>query len=331
MYPNVDFDSHTYISSLREPFPVSQTLVLQITNPGAEDLPLRNDTGQASFPLKPAETAQPIDGVTLFYLVFPLGDQESDFTTEERFEQMTVTLPNTLNYQRVGKNTIVLFPTSTFSLEQTDLLEILFGNVISMGPGEKMVCIDVFCLDGKTKTNLGRRALYRTAHPLSIGAFQLDRACEKSAFRDHLRFSYAVYGASLSLLTPGDTALSAQYPEEGGTLSVETTIYQPTFYGINAFQGEQMINAALECPLQKASIQSFLGTYTVNQDGTRDVTLKILVENTRHAYLSKIGRIPVTPGQACTTVLRNQSPDLTYTLAVENEEGLIRREVTWQS
>lgn len=330
MYPNIDFDSHSYISSLDEPFLISQTLVLQITNPGAESLTLHNDTGQTSFDLKPVEEAQPIEGLTMFYLVFPLGEDENAFTTEAFFEKITIALPETLHFQKVGKDTIVIYPTSTISLEQLDLLEIVFGNVISMGEAEKMVCVDITCFDGDAKIALGHRALYRKAHPLTISAFSLDRACETSAFRDKLTFSYAVCGATQSILTPGDVVLPSQYPTGGGALTVETMIYQPTFYGINAFNAENMASTTLECNLKKASIKSFQGSYTVNKDQTRDVTLEIDVENTRHAYLNKVGRIAVTPGQVYTMTLGEQSPNASYTLTVENEDGLIRRDVEWK-
>lgn len=49
------------------------------------------------------------------------------------------------------------------------------------------------------------------------------------------------------------------------------------------------------------------------------------MEDTWHAYLNKAEHISVTPGQVYTETLRSQSSIASsYTLIVENEDGLIR-------
>lgn len=330
MCPNIDFFPNNYITSLNESFLNSQTLVVQITNPGAQSLTLQNVSGGQSFAFKPIEKATPIDGLTMFYLVFPLGDCENDFTTEEFFDQITIVPSDNLCYQRVGKDTIVIFPKRNISLEQLDLLEVLLCNVVSTGKAENMICVDITYFDSNTKIPLGRRALYRKAPPMTISAFSLDRACETFAFRDKLTFSYAVLEATQSMLIPGDIALSEQTSADKDLHSIETVIYRPTVYGINAFNNENMVSRTLACNPQKASIRSFKGSYTTTDDQTREVILEIEVENTRHVYLNKLGRIEVIPNQKNIKKLENQSPKASYKLYVENEDGLIMREIEWK-
>ena len=351
MYPDIDFYPDSLISSRDEPFYIEQNLVQKIENSGEEPLILHNDQGASSFDFKPIESAEPIRGLTMLYLVFPLGEEKGDFSAKSLFDQIRFSLPENLLSQKVGDDTIVIYPSSTITLEQMDMLEVVMSHVVSTGDTEEMVLVKTAFFDADSEVFAGRRALYRKSHPLAIAGFSLADACRGFGFRDKLTFSYAVLGAEQSILTPGDVALPSActadplpekaaspgmaLPQAGaaaaGAYETDTVIYRNTVYGINAFRGGDMVSASLECVLKRASIVSFRGSYTVNQDKTRNVTLYIEVENTRHAYLNNIGRIELEPGKTLTLGLQNQEADATYRLTVENEDGLSWKNVEWKS
>lgn len=331
MYPDIDFYPDSLISSRDEPFYIEQNLVLKIENSGEEPLILHNDQGASSFDFKPIESAEPIRGLTMLYLVFPLGEEKGDFSAKSLFDQIRFSLPENLLSQRVGDDTIVIYPSSTITLEQMDMLEVVMSHVVSTGETEEMVLVKTAFFDADSEVFAGRRALYRKSHPLAIAGFSLADACRVFGFRDKLTFSYAVLGAEQSILTPGDVVLPSACTAAAGAYETDTVIYRNTVYGINAFRGGDMVSASLECVLKRASIVSFRGSYTVNQDKTRNVTLYIEVENTRHAYLNNIGRIELEPGKALTLGLQNQEADATYRLTVENEDGLSWKNVEWKS
>lgn len=323
MYPSIDFYPHHLITSDLEPITVEQQLILQIRNLTAEPISFYNDSGKACYEFLPIESAQPIPGLSMLYLVFPLGTGETDFTTEEYFKKIKITLPDTLNCQRVGNDTLVIFPSATTVLEQMDLYEILLEPVITTGRSGIPSLVGTTLFTDDAKISLGFRPLYRITHSLQIEQFELSEDCLISGFQDELNFHYRILGATDGLLTPGDTVLSPQGD------SVSCTLYQPTVYALTAACGNTQIDRKLEILPRRASISSFKGKYVKNGDQTRDVTLSILVENTRHAYLNRVGRITVTPGKLMEYKLEKQEADLDYRLSVENEDGLSVSEVEW--
>lgn len=329
MFPSIDFYPHTFISSRDEPILLEQTLALQISNLSTESFLWKNDTGNTTFNFKPLSDAEPVKGLSMLYLVFPLGEQPGDFTIEDFFSQVEFALPECLLYDKADKNTLVIYPAATITLEPMDLFEILLKRVITTGASGEMVLIHLTYFDENNKIPLGQRALYRTTHPLAITGFSLAKECLPYAFRDLLTFSYTILGAEKSLLAPGDTVLSLQTAEENDSLSINTTLYTPTVYALYAFAKDKMVSQRLECIPREASIVFFRGSYTINPNNTWDVTLQIKVENTRHAYLNRIGRIPVTPGEITKLELKDQQPDTPYILYVENEDGLPNQPVEW--
>lgn len=330
MYPNIDFDPQYYFSSKDEAFSLPQTLVLQLNNFGTEPIKLSHETQVDPKDFKPLAKAEPIPGLTMLYLVFSLGTEPECFVTEEQFSQITFTLPDQLCFQKVGSDTIVIYPAATMFLEGMDMIEILMQNVISQGETDKMILIELAYFDEDTKVSMGFRPLYRKRPPLSISCFSLEKECQCSGFRDQLTFSYLANGTDKILLTPGDFTLTQKH--DGEKLpQFHTQLYRSTVYSINACCGENMVSStAVECRANEASIDAFTGTYTENKDGTRNVTLKISVKNTRHVYINRVGRIEVPPEGTIIKELKNQPRSVKYELRVENENGLIKQAVQWE-
>lgn len=330
MYPTIDFNTHDLISSQDQPLSIDQTLVLQISNLSGESILLQNNTGQEEFDFKPLSQAAPIEGLTMLYLVFPLGEKTGDFSTEELFSQITFMIPANLSYKKIGNDTIVIYPKMDITLEPMDLLEVLLKNVISFGSSGEMVLVDLTYFDMDCKVYLGKRPLFRTAPPLSIAEFCLTEDSHPSAFRDILTFSYCVLGADQCIFTPSDTTLPLRTTEGAGTPDTKTILYHPVTYALNAFHKENMVSRKLECIPKRASIVSFEGSTSVNSAGSRDVTLEIEVENTRHVYISRIGRIPVIPGTKNIYKLKAVKELPPFILSIENEDGLQEMAVVWK-
>ncbi len=330
MYPTIDFNTHDLVSSKDQPLSIDQTLVLQISNLSGESILLQNHTGQTEFDFKPLSQAVPIEGLTMLYLVFPLGEGAGDFSTEELFSQITFMIPTNLGCQKIGSDTLVIYPKTDITLEPMDLFEVLLKNVISFGAPEEMVLIDLTYFDTDCKVYLGKRPLYRTAPPLSIAEFCFAEDSHPSAFRDILTFSYCVLGADQCIFTPGDATLPLKAAKDAGTLSAKTMLYRPATYALNVFHKENMASRKLECIPQRASIVSFEGSTSANPDQSWNVTLEIKVENTRHVYINRIGRIPVIPGVKNTYTLKVKKELPPFILYVENEDGLQETAVVWK-
>lgn len=317
----LDISPNTIASSRSEPRDAPNRLVLQIRNLSEQDVTLHNDTGKTDYDFKPLSKAEGIEGLTMIYFVFCLGSSNGCLTTEEHFNKATLSSTELFTFKRVGRDTLVFFPTKTTELSPCDLTELVINNLVTdQPPGTSSLCTAVF-FDGFASRTSGRSPIHIIRHPLQIPDFEVAKGHGCASFRDMVRFHYLVMGADSCIFTPGDMPLAKNaYDTSKG--SYDALLYSRTMYTLVAEQGNQKISRSFEVIPLTAEILSFSAEVKQETNGTFTATLKFSVKNTRHAFLSFIGRIEVENGVEQTVTCCQAQREVSYTLSVENANGL---------
>lgn len=325
----LDISPNTVATGRNEPCEVQNSLVLQIRSTANDGILLCNDSGRTDYDFLPLEQAVPIEGLTMLYFAFTLGDEEGCLTTAGYFEKIRLSCPEDFAVRRVGDDTIVFYPIKTMEFSSCDVAELRILDLVTDLPAGTSTVCEAFAFTGGETYTLNSCPVHIVRHPLRIPVFEVAPGFGCASFGDRVRFLYRAMGADSCVFTPGDVSME----QDGRILAFgnhESVLYRKTMYTLMAAQGEERISRSVELIPLKAKIVSFFAAAQPekNPDGTRTVTLKFTVLNTRHAFLSQVGRIPVESGIEQTVTLNESRSGITFTLAVENEDGLVTEKRT---
>ncbi|WP_125143592.1 hypothetical protein [Clostridium transplantifaecale] len=320
----LDISPDTVSSSRSEPCEAKNSLVFQLHNTSGQELSLQNEEMRTNYNFLPLEQAEPIAGLTMVYLVFPLGSGDGCLTTAERFKKIRLSCPDSFAVKAVDDHTLVFFPVRTLSFSTYDIAEFMIQDLVTELPsGNSSVCRAVlFSSSGKMALNSSPIHIVR--HPLQIPIFKVAPGFGCASFGDRIRFQYRVMGADSCVFTPGDEEM-----EKNGRLmadgTYESVLYRKTGFTLVAARGEAKISRVFELTPLTAKIKNFSAAVSPagKDGGNRTVTLTFTVENTRHVFLSRAGRIEVESGVEQTVVLDCDREGASYTLSVENADGLV--------
>lgn len=311
-------------SSVNEPCMAENSLVLQLHNATNHSLTLYNDKASTSYDFLPIGQAVPIDGLTMIYFTFPLGDDDGCLTTVDQFKKACFYCSEPFEVTCAGENSLVVYPASTMTFSIYDIAEVRIENLVTqMAAGCCPVCrITMFSSKGTTVLN--PVPIYILRHPLQISFFEADPKYYPAGFGDRIQFNYQVMGADSCIFLPGDAAMETDDElQEHGVYT--STLYRRTQYTLLASCGDEQISSSVEVIPMKASIKNFNASVTSPvKDGKQEITFHFTVENTHHAYLSMIGRVEVTSGAEQILSQYFDSFVRHFTLSVENEDGLVQ-------
>lgn len=314
----------TISSSLNEPCQAKNDLVFQFHNTSGQELSLLNVEMRTDYDFLPLEQAEPMDGLTMVYLVFPLGNEDGCLTTAERFKKIRLSCPDSFSVKAVDDCTLVFFPVRTMSFSTYDIAEMMIQDLVTeLPPGNSAVC-SAFLFSSSGKTPLNSCPIHIVRHPLQIPIFKVAPGYGCASFGDKIRFEYQVMGADSCVFTPGD-----QEMEKNGRLMAvgvyESVLYRKTVFTLVATRGEEKVSRVFELTPLTAKIIHFSASVIPagKQGDRRTVALTFTVENTRHAFLSRAGRIEVESGVEKTVILDCDREGASYTLSVENADGLV--------
>lgn len=317
--------SPNYINtSFNEPCQVENQIVLQVRNSSLDSVTLYNDSGTTDFPFKPIDEAVDIAGLTMIYFVFKLGTDGGCLTTPEYFKSAGLICQDGYKVARVGDDTLVLFPTRKMELPvngQTEL--VIQGLVTKLPTGQPSTCrVKFFNVNSQDAENT--LPVNKNRHPLLIPKFELAAGEEVAAFRDHIRFSWLALGADSCIFTPGDVALAetGQDDSEGEHCAV---LQKQTMFTLVASQDDRKISKSCEVIPLIAEIVNFTATCEQGPSGGFIATLKFTVKNTRHAFINRLGRVETESNVEKTIILPQKEKTASYTLTVENEDGLTQK------
>lgn len=320
-----DISPRGIYSGMNEPCEVKNSLVLQLHNTTNHALTLYNDKVGATYDFLPIEQAVPIEGLTMIYFTFPLGDEEGCLTTIDYFKKACFYCSDPFEVTLVGENSLVVYPASTMTFSIYDMAEVRIENLVTQMPvGCCPICrITMFSPDGATVLN--PVPIYILRHPLQIAFFEADPKYYPAGFGDQIQFNYRVLGADYCVFIPGDMFVEASTAlKDHGVYT--STLYRKTQYTLLANCEDEQISSSVEIVPVKASIKSFTANVTSPvKDGRQEITFRFTVENAHHAYISMIGRVEVTSGVEQTVSSFFDCSVRHFTLSVENEDGLVQQ------
>ena len=310
-----------------EPCAVENSLVFQLHSAVDHEWILYNDNAGTAYEFQPIEKAVPVEGLTMIYFTFPLGDSEGCLTSVDFFRKIQIYCPEPFMAAAAGENSLVLYPKTTIRFSFYDIAELRIGNLMTTKPaGNCPLCrITMFSPDRDEGIALNPLPVYILRHPLKIAAFEADMECNPAGFGDRIRFRYQVLGADTCVFTPGDTVLEAEDARQENEVYT-AVLYRRTQYTLTAFCGGEQVSASVELVPMKAAIKNFTAEVTSPvKDDRREITFQFTVENTHHVYLSVIGRIEVKAGVEQKISRMFDCSQQQFTLSVENEDGLLQK------
>lgn len=320
----LDIGPDTVSSSRNEPCQAKNSLVFQLHNTSGQELSLQNDEMRTDYDFLPLEQAVPMAGLTMVYLVFPLGNEDGCLTTADHFKKIRLSCPDSFAVKAADDHTLVFFPARTMSFSTYDIAELMIQDLVTeLPPGNTAVC-SAFLFSSSGKTPLNSSPIHIVRHPLQIPIFKVAPGFGCASFGDKIRFQYRAMGADSCVFTPGDEEM-----EKNGRLmadgTYESVLYRKTGFTLVAARGEEKITRVFELTPLTAKIKDFSAAVSpAGEDGgNRTVTLTFTAENTRHVFLSRVGRIDVESGVEQTVVLDCDGEGTSYTLSVENIDGLV--------
>lgn len=300
---------------------VENSLILQLCNTTTHDLTLCNAAGRTDYPFLPIESAVPVDGLTMIYFTFSLGDREGCLTSASHFQETRCCCPPPFAFARAGENSLVLFPTATVSFSAFDIAELrLDGLVTELAAGGCSICrVTLFCPDRRIDLHPFPICLLR--HPLQIACFEADAKYYPAGFGDRIQFHYRALGADSCTFIPGDIAIDA-----AGNGVITADLYCKTVFTLTASRGAEQTSSIVELAPMTASIEAFTAkAASPPHDGKWEVTFSIRVFNTHHVYLSRLGRVELAGGGEQTLTFTFDCSVTRFTLSVENTDGLVQR------
>lgn len=290
---------------------LSADTAIAISNPEAKEYP--------SLPSYEEVDTQPADGLSCLYLNFPIGTGDDCFTDADSFLEITIGQPENWHCQRQGADTFIFYPTKTFSLAPGSSVEFVLDHIVTNIPCNTLsVCRIKYVNMESAPITETHAVIYKKRCPLGIRSFAPDLKDIITGFRDIVTLSWLVAGADRVLLNPGDS----QQDKEG---SCEVSVYQKTCYTLTAYCGHQQISQSIFLEPLTASIKS-LTCQTDKTAGT--VTFFYEVANTRHAFFTQKGRLPINASGKGSFTIPLPEKQTSYTLTVENEDGLVSQSIT---
>lgn len=320
-----DISPRGICSGRNEPCTVENSLVLQLHNATDHTLTLYNDEARKTYDFLPIDQAVPIDGLTMIYFTFPLGDEEGCLTTVDYFKQIQTYCPDPYAATLVGGNSLVLYPIRTITFSTYDIAELRIQNLVTqMAVGGCPICrITMFSPNGKTILN--PIPIYILRHPLQIAVFEAESKYYPAGFGDRIQFNYKVMGADTCIFTPGDVIMKMSVASQNNSVYT-ATLYRKTQYTLIAVCGDEQICSSVELVPMKASIKDFSASVASSpKDGMQEIVFRFTVENTHHVYINRIGRIEVASGVEQTVSRSVDCLVRRFTLSVENEDGLVQK------
>lgn len=149
--------------------------------------------------------------------------------------------------------------------------------------------------------------------PLTIRHFAPATEDVVTGFRDTVRLEWCVTGADKVILQPGGFVL-----DKAGNCQIIITARAA--YTLTAYSGNKQVSQSIFLDPLKASIESFSLTPSVSG---QEIILSWRVTNTRHVFLSRIGRLAAGSAGTGSLTLKRDEKRRRYTLTVENQDGLL--------
>lgn len=260
-----------------------------------------------------------IDGLSCLYLRFPIGTDDNSFTDADAFSKMTIGQPENWHFQRCGPDTLIFYPATTLSLAPGCSVEFVLDNIgTNISSNTVSVCSIKYINMETAPVVETRSTIYKKRCPLSIRSFAPDIQDIITGFRDKVKLSWLVTGADKVLLNPGDSLQDKQG-------SCYVSIYRNACYTLTAYCGQQQISQSIFLEPLTASIKSL--TYQTDQ-AAGQITFSYEVKNTRHVFFTQKGLIPVAASGKGSLTIPLPAVKKSYTLTVENEDGLVSKTVT---
>lgn len=295
-----------------ENIPIPNKIVIALHNPFLEgSVILKNEAEKEYVDLPSYDNASVMEGLTCIYLHFDLGTSPGCLTDEESFANALFAYPDDWYCCRKDLNTIILYPSRTISLEPSSSIEFLLERLRTTLPKDtSTTCCIKYVNVAEGLIQEGFFTLYKKRGPLNIRHFAPAAEDVVTGFRDTIRLEWCVTGADKVILQPGGLVL-----EKAGSHRI--TITARTAYTLTAYCGNRQVSQSIFLEPLTASIESF--SLMPSASG-QEITLSWKVANTRHAFLSRIGRLDAGTGSL---TLKRDAKVRFYTLTVENQDGLI--------
>jgi hypothetical protein len=292
--------------------PIRNKMVIALHNPFLEEsVTLKNDAQTEYTDLPSYDNASVMEGLTCIYLRFDLGTSPGCLTDEESFANTLFACPDDWYFCKKDLNTIILYPSRTISLEPSSCIEFLLDRLCTSLPKDTSTsCCIKYVNVAEGSIQEGTFTLYKKRVPLNIRHFAPAAEDVVTGFRDTVRLEWCVTGADKVILQPGGLAL-----DKAG--SCQITITARAAYTLTAYCGNRQVSQSIFLEPLTASIESF--SLTPSASG-QEITLSWKAANTRHVFLSRIGRIDADTGSL---TLKRDANVRIYTLTVENQDGLL--------
>lgn len=301
---------------------IPNRIVFELRNLSADTaISISNEEAReySSLPSYEEINTQLINGLSCLYLRFPIGTDDNSLTDADSFSAITIGQPENWHCQRQGADTLIFYPAKTLSLVPGGCAEFVLDHI-----GTNITCNTVsFCSIKYVNMESApimetRSAIYKKRCPLGIRSFAPNLQDIITGFRDKVTLSWLVAGADKVLLNPGDSLLD----KEG---SCQVSIYQKSYYTLTAYCGRQQVSQSIFLEPLAASIKS-LTCQTDKNAGT--ITFSYEVTNTRHVFFTQKGLLPVDASGKGSITMPMPAQKTSYTLTVENQDGLVSKTVT---
>lgn len=295
---------------------VPNRLAIALRNPSFEGtVTLENQRAQEYSSLPPYDRAQVQEGLSCIYLHFDLGKDGDCLTSEALFSASGFAYPEGWYCCRAYSDTLILYPARTLSLHALEGVEFILDRLRTLLPADtsticRMKYVNIMGRGIQEREIL----LHKKRCPLSIRGFFPSSQDVISGFRDMVQLQWSVTGADKVVLQPGGILLDKEgkYP---------ITLTGQDRYSLTAYCGDSQISQSILLEPLPATIEDFKVSSPSASDKD-EYQLSWRVTNTRHVYISHVGRLNAGIG-GIGSIKVDKNPQIrSYTLSVENEDGI---------
>lgn len=299
---------------------IQNRLVFQIRNTSlSQSVELDNDEEREYSDFKPIDDVEIKPGLSMIYLVFPVGEKETCLATEAQFRSAKTYRQEQFFVSRPYPGHLILYPARTLEIPPGGQIELVLDELATSLPAGSITSCEAQFVNIQETIFRCFLPVYKKAPPLAIRQFEPVGGTEKAGFRDTIQLNYLVWGADTCLITPGDIVLQQHAEKEKNIY--ETALLKKTRFTLLATRGEEQVSQSLEISPLRAEIVNFHASAAPRETGY-EATLTFTVRNTRHVFITHVGRLEVEEGKECVITCRQRRENEQYTLAVENEDGL---------
>lgn len=292
---------------------VPNRLAIALRNPSFVDtVILKNQMEQEYSSLPPYDRAQVQEGLSCIYLRFDLGKDSDCLTTEELFSASCFAYPEDWYCCRAYSDTLILYPARDLSLYALEGVEFILDRLRTLLPADtSTICHMKYVNIMGCGIQEGEIILHKKRCPLCIRGFYPASRDVIAGFRDTVHLQWSVTGAERIVLQPGGVNLN-------GAKDYIITLTGQDRYTLTAYCGDSQVSQSILLEPLPATIEYF----KISPSSTSDEDKYLLswkVINTRHAYISGVGRVEGSIGSHPA----DKNPQIhPYTLSVENEDGI---------